>query len=255
MIKIAFFDVDGTILKSGHRELSEKTVWILNRLRQEGVILCMATGRGYPCVPDFNNMKFDIYLTYTGSFVTDGMNVMRNNPLHKRDAKQIIRNLIEMGKSFTVGCRDLLYVYGQDPYSGAYPYAHKESLTVERLSLLEKIDIYQIMCRCEKEEHGVILKDTSYARISAWCDSAIDIIPLYGGKAAAVEDVLKYYGFAVDEAFAFGDSRNDMDMLKAVGTGIAMGNAENDVKKIADEICGSVDDDGVYHYFIENISF
>ena len=47
MIKIAFFDVDGTLLKMGHKELSERTLHALTSLRQNGVKLCMATGRGY----------------------------------------------------------------------------------------------------------------------------------------------------------------------------------------------------------------
>lgn len=47
MIKIAFFDVDGTLLKMGHKELSERTLHALISLRRNGVKLCMATGRGY----------------------------------------------------------------------------------------------------------------------------------------------------------------------------------------------------------------
>ena len=45
---------------------------------------------------------------------------------------------------------------------------------------------------------------------------------------------------------------NDIDMLKAVGIGVAMGNSNNDVKAAADVVCESVDDDGVYHYLVEN---
>lgn len=51
MIKIAFFDVDGILLKFGQKELSEKTVYILKKLQENGVLLCMATGRSYPCIP------------------------------------------------------------------------------------------------------------------------------------------------------------------------------------------------------------
>ena len=45
---------------------------------------------------------------------------------------------------------------------------------------------------------------------------------------------------------------NDIDMLKAVGIGVAMGNSNNDVKAAADVVYESVDDDGVYHYLVEN---
>ena len=45
---------------------------------------------------------------------------------------------------------------------------------------------------------------------------------------------------------------NDIDMLQAVGTGVAMGNASEEVKKIADDVCGDVRNDGVYHYLIKH---
>ena len=60
MIKIAFFDIDGTLLKMGHRELTEKTAKALNSLRQKGILLCMATGRGYLSIPAFQDVTFDV---------------------------------------------------------------------------------------------------------------------------------------------------------------------------------------------------
>ena len=85
-----------------------------------------------------------------------------------------------------------------------------------------------------------------------WWDRAVDIIPKNSGKGNAVKAVLDYYGFSKDEAIAFGDGQNDVEMLEAVGTGVAMGNAKDDVKVRATTVCRSVDDDGVYHYCVEN---
>ena len=55
-----------------------------------------------------------------------------------------------------------------------------------------------------------------------------------------------------DEAIAFGDGHNDIEMLEAVGMGVAMGNAKDEVKAKADFVCKSVEDDGIYHYCVEN---
>ena len=63
---------------------------------------------------------------------------------------------------------------------------------------------------------------------------------------------MAYYGFSKDESIAFGDGNNDIEMLKAVGTGVAMGNSNNNVKAAADVVCKSVDDDGIYYYLVEN---
>ena len=48
-----------------------------------------------------------------------------------------------------------------------------------------------------------------------------------------------------DELVAFGDNYNDMTMIGYAGFGVAMGNAEPDIKKIADYICESNDEDGI----------
>lgn len=63
---------------------------------------------------------------------------------------------------------------------------------------------------------------------------------------------MKYYGFSKEEAIAFGDGENDIEMLEAAGTGIAMGNAKDAVKERADLICKSAEEDGIYEYCLEN---
>ena len=51
---------------------------------------------------------------------------------------------------------------------------------------------------------------------------------------------------------AFGDGYNDQEMLQVVGTGVAMGNAPEPLKEIADDVCGPVSEDGIYHYCIRH---
>ena len=203
MIKIAFFDIDGTLLKMGCKEPTDKTVKALNSLRQNGILLCMATGRGYLSIPKFKDITF------------------------------IVTN-------------------GTDEHLEEYFKFGNETLTIaDNFDELCKEDIYQIMCACRKEEYAQILQGTENTQITAWWDKAADIIPLNCGKGNAVNAVLNYYGLSKDEAIAFGDGRNDIEMLEAVGTGVAMGNAIDEVKARADVICKSVEEDGVYHYCLE----
>ena len=63
-----------------------------------------------------------------------------------------------------------------------------------------------------------------------------------------MEKILEYFHLNKENAIAFGDGTNDIEMLATVGTGIAMGNATEDVKEMADDICGDVAEDGIYHY-------
>jgi hydroxymethylpyrimidine pyrophosphatase-like HAD family hydrolase len=64
--------------------------------------------------------------------------------------------------------------------------------------------------------------------------------------------MLAYFHLDAYQALAFGDSYNDMEMLQTVGTGVAMGNAPEEIKAIADEVCGHVSEDGIYHYCVNH---
>ena len=64
-------------------------------------------------------------------------------------------------------------------------------------------------------------------------------------KASAIELVAEKLGISVDETVAIGDSSNDIPMIERAHIGIAMGNATEDVKEIADFVTGAVEQDGI----------
>ena len=66
-----------------------------------------------------------------------------------------------------------------------------------------------------------------------WNPLFVDVIPNDGGKGKGIEKLLYYMGLSKDEAMAFGDGGNDIEMLEFVKYGVAMGNAGEDVKKSA----------------------
>lgn len=96
MIKIAFFDVDGTLLKLGSKVPSFQTVQTLQQLQAKGILLCMATGRGYLSVPHFEGVDFDLWLTFNGSYVRSKDAVISKNPLDVDDKRRILHNLKQM---------------------------------------------------------------------------------------------------------------------------------------------------------------
>ena len=97
-----------------------------------------------------------------------------------------------------------------------------------------KDEVYQIMVGCREKDYSILMDNVENAKITAWWDRAVEI--------------LDYYQLDASQALAFGDGNNDIEMLQTVGIGVAMGNASSQVKEIADDICGHVCDDGIYHY-------
>ena len=70
-----------------------------------------------------------------------------------------------------------------------------------------------------------------------------DLLP----QEAAAFDALERLGIDASEAIAFGDGENDLSMFSAVGTSVAMGNAQDTVKAAATYVTTAVDDDGIYN--------
>ena len=63
-----------------------------------------------------------------------------------------------------------------------------------------------------------------------------------------INKVLDRFGVPASDSYGFGDGVNDLEMIKLVGTGVAMGNACDELKAQADEVCPSVVEDGLARY-------
>ena len=68
-------------------------------------------------------------------------------------------------------------------------------------------------------------------------------------KEHAIGRLLNQLGVQRENAIGVGDGHNDIDLFNAVGTKVAMGNAVEDLKKAADVIIGTVEEDGLAQYF------
>lgn len=253
-IKIIFFDIDGTLIDMERKKISDKMLETLIRLKERNIILCIGTGRGPLQVPHFDGVEFDAFMTFNGSYCYNRKEVIFSNAIPHSDVKKIIQNGKELNKPVSVSTKDKMVANGKDDDLVEY-FAFSKTLVNVSDSFDEVInndDVYQIMISGTKEQYPFILKDCTNAKITAWWDRAVDIIPSNSGKGVGVEQILKYYGLDKSQSMAFGDGNNDIEMIAAAGHGIAMANASDDLKAIAGDICGHVKDDGIYHYCIDH---
>ena len=247
-IKIIFFDIDGTLIAMDKDTISDKTLEALKRLQANGIKLCLATGRGPMLVPHFDGVEFDAFLTYNGSYCYDHEGTLYRNCIPSKDIETIVNNAVKIGRPVALATKDRK---DQDLID-YYAFGNAEVEVAKDFEEVKKETVYQVLMGARKEEYQDILKGVQAAEITAWWNRAVDIIPINAGKGIGIEKVLKYYGIEKSQSMAFGDGNNDIEMLKAVGNGIAMGNASDDLKAVADEICGDVSEDGIYQYCLEN---
>jgi Cof subfamily protein (haloacid dehalogenase superfamily) len=106
-------------------------------------------------------------------------------------------------------------------------------------------EIFQLTAFFPIEQEEEIMKYLPDCVATRWYPTFADVVARGVDKSVGLEKVREYFGLAVDEIMALGDGGNDISMLKYAGIGVAMDNANEEVKQAADYITTSVDDDGV----------
>lgn len=76
-------------------------------------------------------------------------------------------------------------------------------------------------------------------------DACAEIIQKGISKASGLERIIEYYGASIEDSIAFGDGANDIEIVEAAGCGVAMGNASEELKSVADYTTSDVDKDGI----------
>ena len=108
-------------------------------------------------------------------------------------------------------------------------------------------DIYQLNAYITPGNTDVLTNATKHVKLTRWSEHFVDVFPRHGGKHAAVRRMLRRYGIASESAVAFGDGGNDLSMFGVVGTSVAMGNGNDDVKEQADYVTDDVEHNGIYN--------
>ena len=161
----------------------------------------------------------------------------------------LIQNAAALGRPVSVAGRTQLLSNGtDDDLTAYYAIGGRAPVISDKFDEVSRGEVFQLLMGCRESDWPAILKGTSGAKIAAWWDRAVDIIPISGGKGAGIQKVLAYYGLTPEDAMAFGDGNNDIEMFQAVGHSVAMGNASADLKAIASEVCRPCAEDGIYHY-------
>jgi len=252
-IKIIFFDIDGTLIDHATGKISAKTHEALRRLRKKGVLLCIATGRAPAAFPDFGDAQFHAFCAFNGSLCFTENRIIHSDPIPRDSVKKVLENATAIGRPISVATRDGLSANGWDQDLSDYYALSKLKLTASAdFDAACCKNVYQIMLGCRESDHPAILKGTNDVKIAVSWERAVDVIPASSGKGVSVAKVLEHFGLVPSQALAFGDSYNDLEMLQAVGTGVAMGNAPDTLKAVANDVCKTVSEDGIYDYCIHH---
>ncbi len=252
MIKLVATDIDGTILK-GDRKFTNKVLHCISELDKNGIKVVVVTGRmhaGAKKITSRLGLKTPI-VSFQGGLVRD----YEGNTLYERFLPEnIVNEIIKWARENNVH----LNLYSNDVL-----YSEKDNETIKRYATCQELD-YTVK-NFDEIKHDKINKllGIDYSdedRVTQWINimskrySNLHIVKstpyfcefssMEATKACAVEFLQKYWNIKKEETLTIGDQNNDIELLKAGGIKVAMGNATDDLKKVANYITDSVDNDG-----------
>lgn len=249
MIKGIFFDVDGTLISRRRSYISDGVLKALEKLREQGIKLFIATGRHYIELEKLGINKqfvFDGYLTLNGGYCFNHEEAIYSNPIDKGDVAKIVEYITKYNLACSFVETDDLYVNKIDGLViDAQIFLNTSLPPVKDINRALNNDIYQIDPFVKSDEIKNIMELTKCCKYTQWYESGYDIIPKTGGKHEGIKAMLEYYEFDKSEIMAFGDGHNDIEMLMFAGIGICMENGHEETKSISDYIAKSVDEDGI----------
>ncbi len=253
-------DIDGTLVNS-QKVVSEATRDAIIEAQKRGKTVAIASGRS---ISGIRRTASSISLEEFGGYViayngTTVVNCKTGECIYNQMiSTEMIAPVYEAAKEAKVGIlvyhdqqKELLSGNGVDKYIEADARACEITIR-ETKHFVQDINFPinkflltgepEYMCEVEKKMQEKFGDRLNVFRSDPYY---VELLPKFVDKGVAVEKLMKHLDIKKDKVICIGDSYNDLPMLRRVGLGVAMGNAQKEVKEAADFITDSNDEDGI----------
>ncbi|MCA9380628.1 Cof-type HAD-IIB family hydrolase [Candidatus Dojkabacteria bacterium] len=253
MYRAIISDFDGTIVDH-NLVLSPSVVAKVVDFQKYGFIFTIASGRGFlgdlaDAVAKMKILSPIIIRNGAEIVLPESKKVIYGKYIKPQVSSKIIQDLIKEEYEFYVEKAD--YTYSVE----AKPGIHAPNENYKDIKLLEASDIPKILIKADSLTKADKIKNYLISnfneQISVKVNSlkdniyAIDVNSIEVSKATAIEFLIDYMNLDKYEIVAIGDNMNDISLFEHAGYKIAMGNAVDELKSIADFVTDSVDEQGI----------
>lgn len=256
-IRLICCDIDGTLVRNDKSLSSENIKWIRRVNKELGIRFAIVTGR--------MNISIRQYFRLLGvqgpSSCLNGCMLYdeNDNPLcDHRLAKSISNEILSVVRRFDV---DMLSIEGNTWFTErkvGYLYENKiriygtDSILCSFDSVFREKEMNKLLIMSKNKnilselEHEIAchLGQPGIVTFYPGADF-LEIMPGNINKGTGIKDLSSHYGIDYSQIMAIGDDFNDMEMFAVAGVPVAMGNAMDELKKIAKHVTSSNEDDGV----------
>lgn len=258
MVKAVFIDIDGTLIQSDHR-VSQSTIDIIRKLKEKNILISLVSARpihGMLAIAEAVGLSSNPIVSLNGANIAINNKIVFESTI---DASQIIKirnSLKPFGSTVIYYERDNWYAEEQNHYT-----LHEQEITSIPISIQpfaktqeywqlqnigpNKILVISAAAEIRKIENNLIQLFKDKLNISTSKTEYLEIMDISASKLNAIKFLIDRYQIQREDTLAIGDNFNDMDMIAFAGIGVAMGNAPNEVKAVADYVTMTNDDNGV----------
>lgn len=249
-IKALFFDIDGTLVSFQTHRIPQSTVDALEQAKKKGVNVYISTGRPKMIITNLGQIEhlIDGYITTNGARCFVGDHTVCQHPISQSDVDKVIAASQRDGYPVIVVGERHLAILNLTPIVEEI---FVKGLGVDSLDFQSDMsdlageDILQLTPFCSAEQEAKLMPTLDNCTSGRWHPAFTDITAGDADKGKGLDAMAEYLGLDIEQTMAFGDGGNDISIIKEAGIGVAMGNAGENVKEVANYVTTSVDEEGV----------
>ena len=245
-----FFDIDGTLVSFQTHEIPPSTILALTQAKANGHRVFIATGRPPIIITNLGAIEhlIDGYVTTNGALCFVGSEIVACNAIPSEEARRVVDDAVAKRYGLIViGERDIAVL---DP-KGDVDDIFRRQLAVQNLNQAKPVEevlsqrVLQLTAFFDSDYERLMMTRIPGCISGRWHPAFTDITARGADKGEGLLLMATREGIDPKYTMAFGDGGNDTSMIRAAGIGVAMGNAIEALKKEADYVTTSVDDDGI----------
>lgn len=254
-IKAAFFDMDGTIVSFTTHKISDKDIAAINKLRESGILVFISSGRDKNNIMKVldNTLEVDGFVSMNGNLNVIDDEIISEHFMDEDDVRFIVDASKRLNFALSLFTREGVVLNMADDKVHAV-HDHVE-VPIPKIASLDDLDLSKVFqmnsytTRAFDEENLVPYMNNSVFK--RWNDDFADINSKKTSKLKGINKIIEKLGIDIKDTISFGDSENDLEMIKGTGVSVAMANAMPVIKDAATYITKDCDESGAA-YFIEN---
>lgn len=250
VIKAVFFDIDGTLLSFKTHKVAESTLQAIKLLKAKGIKVILSTGRSINSIDDVKHLDFDAFITFNGGYcITKEKEVLFKKTINEQDIRAVLAYAEKKDLIFSFMSEQEITIHNATPeIAQMYQLLNLPVPAATNFDTVDVASILQANIFMGAADEAVFMKEVMpNSDSSRWTSIFADVNPKAQSKKVGIEVFCKYFGIDLAETMAFGDGGNDIEMLQHVNIGVAMGNANPEVKAIANYVTDDVDADGIWN--------